>query len=282
MVFEAIFRVNVAEKRPFISFFYGLVFTVLGLFAALMFFRRSLSLTTIFIITLLLIPTLMQLLSKEEKRESEFGLKHFFKNHKDIIEIYFFSFLGVLVGYIIIGLFIQGSAAYGDVFSFQNSFLEGQEGLTADLLFGFYQEAPTHSVQDLMGIMSNNLLFVIVCFIFSLFYGASAIFLLILNASVFASFLLFLFRNLASDWVASIKIFVFFLIHLVPEVGGFLLAAIAGGVISKAVVVERHNTERFRRVVKDATVLLLIAFALIAVGAVLEVYVTTSLFYYFV
>jgi uncharacterized membrane protein SpoIIM required for sporulation len=282
MVFEEIFRIDAAKKRPAISFFYGFIFTILGLFAALLFFKRSLSLTTIFIITVLLIPTLVKLPSLEEKRERTEGLKHFFKNHKDIAEIYLFTFLGVFVGYIIIGLFIQASPVYDDVFKFQKGFLEGDEGLDADLLFGFYQDKPQPSSADVVGIMSNNMLFVIVCFVLSFFYGASAIFLLILNASVFASFVLFLLRNLASDWIASVKIFLFFLIHLVPEVSGFLLAAIAGGVVSKAVVMERKNTAQFKNVIKDATILLLIAFGLIIIGAILEVFVTTNLFYYFV
>ncbi|MFC1754561.1 stage II sporulation protein M [Thermoproteota archaeon] len=282
MVFEEIFNINVAQKRPFISFFYGLIFTIIGLFVALLFFKRSLSLTTIFLITLLLIPTLMKLIDIEEKRERKFGMKHFFRNHRDILEIYLFAFLGVFAGYVLIGMFLAASPTYDDVFSFQNSFLEGQEGLTSDLLFGFYQEKPEPSTVQLFGLISNNLLFVMVCFVLSLFYGASAIFLLILNASVFASFMNFLLRNLASDWLASVKIFLFFLIHLIPEVAGFLLAAIAGGVVSKAVVSEKKGTKEFKNVIKDATLMLLIAFAFIVVGAILEVYVTTNLFYYFV
>ncbi|MBU0461813.1 MAG: stage II sporulation protein M [Nanoarchaeota archaeon] len=259
-----------------------MVFTILGLFVAVLFFKRSLSLTTIFLITILLIPTLIRLLRIEEKRESRFGLKHFFRNHKDIAEIYLFTFLGVFAGYILLGFFLQSSPVYDDVFQFQNTFLEKQEGLTADLLSGFYQEKPEPSTTSLYGILSNNLVFVMVCFLLSFFYGASAIFLLILNASVFASFILFLIRNLATNWVAEIKIFLFFMIHLIPEVAGFLLAAIAGGVISKAVVKEDRKSEHFKNVVKDATILLLIAFVLIIIGAVLEVYVTTNLFYYFV
>lgn len=282
MVFDEIFNIDVAERRPFISFFYGVVFTILGLFVAVLFFKRSLSLTTIFLITILLIPTLIRLLRIEEKRESRFGLKHFFRNHKDIAEIYLFTFLGVFAGYILLGFFLQSSPVYDDVFQFQNTFLEKQEGLTADLLSGFYQEKPEPSTTSLYGILSNNLVFVMVCFLLSFFYGASAIFLLILNASVFASFILFLIRNLATNWVAEIKIFLFFMIHLIPEVAGFLLAAIAGGVISKAVVKEDRKSEHFKNVVKDATILLLIAFVLIIIGAVLEVYVTTNLFYYFV
>jgi len=282
MVFENIFKIDAAKKRPAISFFYGLIFTFVALFAALMFFKRSLSLTTIFLITVLLIPTLLKLLDIGEKRERKFGLKHFFKNHKDITEIYLFSFLGVFVGYILIGMFLSGSPVYDDVFKFQDSFLQGQEGLTADLLFGFYQEAPSDNMVQLSGLLSNNLLFVIVCFIFSFLYGASAIFLLILNASVFASFILFLLRNLAKDWFASLKIFVFFLIHLIPEVSGFLIAAIAGGVLSKAMTSEKRGSVEMKNVIKDATVLLLIAFLLIIVGALLEVFVTTNLFYYFI
>ncbi|MFQ5475317.1 MAG: stage II sporulation protein M [Candidatus Nanoarchaeia archaeon] len=281
MVLEQIFDIELSRKKPFFAFLYGILFTFVGFFVALMFFKGSLSLTTIFLITLLLVPTLTHLLSLEERRERREGMKHFLKNHKDVVEVYLFAFLGVFVGYILLGLLLGAHPSYDLVFKFQNGFLQGQEGLTADLLFGFFQKIPEPSAAQLMSIISNNMAFVIVCFIFSLFYGASAIFLLILNASVFANFILFLLKNISGNLLSAVKIFFFFLIHLIPEVIGFLLAAIAGGVLSKALMSEKRGTDAYRNVVKDATLLLLMAFALIVVGALLEVYVTTNLFFYF-
>ena len=72
--------------------------------------------------------------------------------------------------------------------------------------------------------------------------------------------------------------FLFFLIHLLPEISGFLLAAIAGGVVSKALIREKRGTKAFKNVFKDATMLVLIAIGLVLLGAVLEVFVTVRLF----
>jgi uncharacterized membrane protein SpoIIM required for sporulation len=71
------------------------------------------------------------------------------------------------------------------------------------------------------------------------------------------------------------------LIHLIPEISGFLLAAIAGGVVSKAILHEKKGSKGFKNVFKDATVLILIAVGLVLLAAVLEVFVTARLFQVF-
>jgi hypothetical protein len=68
------------------------------------------------------------------------------------------------------------------------------------------------------------------------------------------------------------------LIHLIPEMAGFLLAAIAGGVISKAFAREKFKSLQFSNVAKDATMMLVISCGLIILAAALEVYVTSNLF----
>ena len=65
---------------------------------------------------------------------------------------------------------------------------------------------------------------------------------------------------------------------MVPEVSGFLIAAIAGGVVSKAVLTEKKGSKAFRNVFKDATMLMLIAIGLVVLSVFLEFFVTAKLF----
>ena len=271
---EQLFNTELATRRPAISFLFGAVFSLIGLGVSMLFFRSSVSVSMIFLTTLLLVPMLVKLIDLEEARERKYGTKNFFHNHKDVAEVYFFTFLGVFAGYLLIGLF----ASQLNMFQFQNDILLGQEGIDDDAVASFYQVGEV----DVVNIISNNLLVVSIAFVLSFFYGASAIFLLVLNASVFARFTLFLIDKLSTSALAGIKIVSFMLIHLTPELTGFFLAAMAGGVVSKALMAEKRGTKRFSNVMKDAALLLLCSFCLIVIAAVLEAYVTANLFLSFV
>jgi uncharacterized membrane protein SpoIIM required for sporulation len=172
-------------------------------------------------------------------------------------------------------------ASYSQLFEFQNRFLEFRQGIDQGVIQSFVQEGRPATLSQAVGVFANNLLIVVICFVLSFLYGASAIFLIILNGSVFASFIVLVVKTLSENVTQGIHAFLFLLIHLVPEVSGFLLAAIAGGVVSKAVIVEKKDSVAFRNVFKDATILLLVAIGLVLLSALLEVFVTARLFQLF-
>ena len=129
------------------------------------------------------------------------------------------------------------------------------------------------SLSNVSGLISQNLIVIIIAFILSVFYGAGALFLIVLNASIFAGFIFYVIREIGN----AFSVLSLFLIHLVPELSGFLLAAIAGGVVSRAIMKERFGSDEFRNIMRDALVLLLIAVGLIIISAFLEVFVSASL-----
>ena len=268
MVLEQLFNIDVAGKRPYLSFFYGVVLTLIGSLIAFLFMKDNISLATIFFATMLLIPSLKNLLSNEEELEETNDKQHFLSIHKNIIEIYLFTFLGIFTTYIFLS-FIFGSS----LFAFQDGFL----GNSVETFKLFKLTGPSDPLMQLVGILSNNLLVLIVCFIFSFLYGASAIFLIILNASVFARFITSLMAS--ADLTNGVMMLMSFLVHTLPEIGGFLIAAIAGGVVSKAVL--QKGKKGFKNVINNAIILLMISVILIITGALLEVFVTTNLFFYY-
>jgi uncharacterized membrane protein SpoIIM required for sporulation len=95
---------------------------------------------------------------------------------------------------------------------------------------------------------------------------------------VFASFIVVVIKSISENASHGLQAFGFLMVHLLPEISGFLVAAIAGGVVSKAVLYERKGSKAFKNVFKDATVLMLIAVGLVLVSAVLEILVTARLF----
>jgi uncharacterized membrane protein SpoIIM required for sporulation len=279
MVLEEIFSSDWVRHRPYLAFVFGFLFTFIAFFLSMLFFKGAVSVAMVFLTTLLLMPTLIMLLRMEERIERKDGTRHFFANHKDIFEVYLFSFLGVFLAFVVLGLGMYPSPEkYGQLFQFQNDFLKFQEGLSSETVTGFVQGNFEMGGTQVISLFTHDLLVLLICFVLSFFYGATAVFLIILNGSVFANFIVFVIRTLASNAAQGVQAFIFFLIHMIPEVSGFLAAAIAGGVVSKAFIYEKRGTKGFRNVFKDATFLMLIAVSLVLVGVVLEVFVTARLF----
>jgi len=275
MVIEDI-KARWVEKRPYIAFFFGFVYVFIGYGLAGIFFKNSISVAMLFLSTLLIVPTLIKLLKYEERAESREGSRHFFRNHKEVFETYLFLFIGTFAGYIALGQIF--SLQFEGIFQFQLNFLKSQEGLSSELINNFLNNGFTPSMQHVLGLLNNNLAIAVICFLLSLFYGAGAIFLLMLNASIFSAFIVFVMDQLSTRLSESFAVISFFLLHLVPETAGFLMAAIAGGVMSKALITEKFGSRGFRNVAKDSALLLLIACVFIILAAFIEVYVTAGLF----
>lgn len=281
MVLEEFFKPDWVKHRPYLTFIFGFFYTFIAFFITAFFFRGMMSVAMVFLTTILLVPTLLMLIKKEENIERKYGLKNFFKNHKDIFEAYLFSFLGVFFAFVVLGLVTYNNPeVYGSLFDFQSRFLEFQN-VDYGVIDGFVAGTMQPSALHVLDIFAHDVIVVMICFILSLFYGASAIFLIILNGSIFASFIVLVIRTIGQDAMAGLQAFLFFLIHLIPEISGFLIAAIAGGVISKAILHEEKGSKAFKNVFKDATVLILIAVGLVLLAAVLEVFVTARLFQVF-
>ena len=270
MVFEEF--LSKIGKRRFYSFFLGLLYVFISYGTALLLFPQNVSITMLFLITLLLVPSAITLISAEEAKESKHGLKKFFKDHVEVIEILFFLFKGVLVGYIILGFTV---ANYGDIFNYQNNFLESQ-GISKELVTEFL-ESGQPQVRNFLGILTNNISVSLIAFVLSFFYGIGAMFLIVLNASIFTALVVLVVQQLGRTAQEVALLLGSFSIYIIPEVVGFLLAAIAGGVISKAIIKEKIGSERFRNVVKDATILLIGSLLIILLAAFLEVFVTAPI-----
>ena len=100
MVFEEIINTMRLQRRPLYALVLGLVYTPIAFFTAFVFFRETMSIAMIFLISLLAVPSLILLLSVEETRERQEGARNFFHNHKDIFEVYLFLFVGIFISYL--------------------------------------------------------------------------------------------------------------------------------------------------------------------------------------
>lgn len=272
MVLEQLVSTNWLQRKPFIAILLGFVYTFIGAITGYLFFREYLSISILFLVTLLLLPSLMNLLSIGEEREKKEGLRRFFHNHRDIFEIYLFLSVGVFVGYLAM-IWVVG------VFGMDANVLVGEQlGILGDAITkSEIQQFDANRFTHALGIFSSNVGVAIIFFVLSFFYGAGSIFLIVWNASIFSTFIIVTLRNIGDSVNHSFALLGAFSIYVIPEIAGFLLAAIAGGVVSKAAVVEQFLGGNFRNVVRDAIVLLLWSFILLIISAFLESFVGVGL-----
>ncbi len=269
MVLESL--LNKIGKRKFYSFFLGLLYVLISYGTALIFFPENISVTMLFFITLLLVPSAMRLISIEEKKERKDGLKNFLNDHTVVIEVLSFLFIGIFVGFLALGHTTDSAS----IFSYQSGFLENQ-GMSKETIENFLK-ADQNKLNKFTGIAVNNLGVCLVTFVLSFFYGVGAMFLIVLNASTFSFFVISVTQYLGKTAQEMLSLMGIFSTYMIPEVAGFLLASIAGGVISKAVTTEKLGSDKFKNVVKDATLLLVISCLIILIAALLEVYLASSL-----
>lgn len=264
MVFEHLVDNKKVLKHPVFIPFLTFGYTLLAFGISLLFFPDSASLALIFTITLMLTPSLMHIMRITEKVESRAGISHFLRTHTLAFEVYGLAFLGMFVGLVVVSFLLPEGLSY------QMNILESS-GAT-DISFESYLSPRFSQIDAVLSVFTYNAFVVLSCVVLSFFYGAGAVFLVVLNASMFASFVTWLFKTTAR-FEAALAIF----IHLVPEIIGFLLAAIAGATLSWAFMDNRFGTKSFQNVVKNALLMLCVSLGFIFCGAILEVYLTVPI-----
>ena len=77
------------------------------------------------------------------------------------------------------------------------------------------------------------------------------------------------------DFPASIMRY---LIHGVPEIASYFIIALAGGIVSIAIIRHDFRHKEFWRILKDSLGLILISFVVLFIAALIEVFVTPAIF----
>lgn len=223
------------------------------------------TLTTVLLTTILLVPSLHHLIIVEETIERS-GSKHFFHKHKTIFRSYLGAFFGILAGFLVLGILDPAALSYQH-YQLQASHLKPE--LITTFLANF-QPTPDAT----LGLFSSNLEYLLIGLLVSLAYGAGSIFLVAYNASFFAAFVLQLFLRFAEAKTLTIVS----LGHLLPESAGFILTAIAGATLSRALIKEKWGSQPFRNVLQNCFLLLILGISCILLAAFVETYVTAAVF----
>ncbi|MFH1591179.1 MAG: stage II sporulation protein M [archaeon] len=267
MVLEHIFPENWLERRAIYGFLLGVMYSVIGIAMAAVLFPGDPSLVSVAFVALLMLPELYKLFSIEERMEEQekrFSFRRLFLDNKDFVKTYLMITLGIFLVYSIASILLP---------SFQVNQLFRDQLELRDLSGGaifidslFYK------------ILLNNWWVLLACFFVSLLTGDGAIFLITWNASLWGTIFGVTARNAAA--ISNVSPFWVLLLvllivgpHALIEILAYILAAISGGVISKDVLLERFDSQRFWEVFRYNFMLFLLAVIILIIGAVVETYV---------
>jgi uncharacterized membrane protein SpoIIM required for sporulation len=266
-MFESILSFEEVERKPWLMFVWAVVLaSVAVLISAQIAYRVSIAgqwfnLSGIFSVLFVIIPSAYYLtlfIKREERMEelaiTKYHIGSFWEKHGSYIMIMLFYFSGLTLAFS-----IWAYALPGDFFQVQTAKINSIQGVSGALTHGDWG--------SFMRILTNNLQVTVFAFLFSLFFGAGAVFIIAWNASILGVYISQLSRHILEiPWWS-----IFFLPHGVPEIGGYLCAGLAGGILSAAIL--RKNSSKVLKVIAlDATKVMVLAIALIFLGAAIEVY----------
>ena len=224
----------------------------------------------------------MYFIIKKEEQEDEGveGLLHVWKVHKDAIYSLMWLFLGFILAFSFWYIILQDSNLLN--FQIQTYCQINSPNSVGSCLSQYSFEnasqigtgAATNSMRFL-SILENNVYVMIFTLIFSLIFGAGAIFILVWNASVISAavgiFTKYQIRELPLGLAR-------YMIHGFPEIAAYFITALAGGIFGVGILRHGWKDKRTLRVIENAIILLFIAIVVLILAGIIEVYLTPLLF----
>lgn len=281
MVLESL-KPSWMERKPAKVFWIGFIYSVIGIALAWLVFGDYASISGVFLTTMPLVVVMYKLLKYEEKKDLRIrSERSLIKEHSKALSMFIFLFLGMVISYSLLFTILPQHITE-KIFSLQINVIKSIN-LEAS---GYF----TNQGAAFTAILLNNLKVLFFSIFFSFLYGSGAIFILTLNASVIGVAAGSIIRNSISEYAGSSHIvFLYnyfksfplsfgYAVHGIPEISAYFVGALAGGIISVAVVNHDFGNEEFRRIVLDSVDLLVISILLLFLAGLLEVYVSPLLF----
>lgn len=273
-------------KGTWKMFFIGILYASLSLLLVSLFFGNDpvlVKYSGLMVVTFCVMFSLpfMYFIIKEEEEEDETieGMRGVWKTHKDAIYAFCWLFLGFVIAfsfwYIVLGDSTMLNAQL-ETYCMINS--PGNiEGCVNQYSIGTAL-SPTGSattVGRFLSILENNVYVLIFTLIFSLIFGAGAIFILAWNATVIAS-AIGIFANYKLSGIPSGL--VRYMVHGIPEIGAYFIAALAGGILGAGFMKNGIKDKKFYHVLENVILLLFLSIIVLIAAGIMEVYLTPLLY----
>ncbi len=281
---ESIINPKRTEKGPIKMFFVGLIYASLSLLLVKWLFSgddilyQYAGMLVVTFSVMFSLPFMYFLFKKEEEETEQVeGFFGVWKMHSDALYAFMWLFLGFIVAFSLFNNILQDPILFNaqvETYCAINS-----PGNVEDcILRNSFESTATGAVTKEMrflSIISNNIYVMIFTLIFSLIFGAGAIFVLAWNASVIAA-AIGIFTGY--DWKEIPIGIARYMIHGFPEIAAYFVTALAGGIFGVGVIRNGIKSKVFLRILENTVMLLFIALIFLIIAAVIEVYFTPLFF----
>ena len=282
---EMLIKPKRAKRRPWELFFVGLFYASVSLLLVTFVFgkdtilREGSGLLMVIFTVICCMPFMYYIIKLQEGKDIEItDSGKLVKEHSKAIHALMWMFMGLIVAYAFWYVVLPDSAPQN--FNFQiktfcainapNNYERCIENYGVPIITG-----TVTGPQAIMAIFANNIYVLIFTILFSLAFGAGAIFILVWNASVIAAAMgIFARGNIAQLPTALFR----YMLHGVPEIAAYFIGALAGGIISVAIIRKDLQGEQTWKIIQDSLLLVIIAIVILMVAAVMEVYLTPMFF----
>jgi len=282
---ESLVNPKKMEKGPWKMFFVGLIYASLSLLLVHWFFSSDSNLSNASGILVVLFcimfsfPFMYFIIKTEEKEDEEVeGVFSVWHAHKDAIYAFMWLFFGFVVAFSFWNIVLQDANLLnfqiqtycqinspGDVDSCVTKYSSGNFGITGNSINGV----------RFLAILENNVYVMIFTLIFSLIFGAGALFILVWNASVIAAAVGIFAKYTISEIPLGIARYI---LHGLPEIAAYFITALAGGIFGVGLIRHGLRNKKFLNVVENVIILVFIALVILIIAALLEVYITPIIF----
>jgi len=252
MVLEALINPFTVKKRPWEMFFAGGLYSFISAFISYVAFREAAGLLTVFLITLASLPVIYTTIKNEEELDLRYDEEwRILKEHTKVIIFILFLFLGTVVALMTLYVFLPESIV-DKTFGIQKQAIINLNQNINDSLTGNVTR-----VDLFASIFINNVKVLFFCIIFSFLYGTGALFILTWNASVLAASAgNFIKMEIArgasffglptiSAYFHGVSLsFLRYMVHGLLEMAAYIIAGLAGGIISIAMIRKNLGEQR--------------------------------------
>ena len=283
---ESLVNPKRVEKGPWKMFFIGLLYASLSLLLVHWFFKGDAVLSKfsgMIVVTFCVmfsLPFIYYVIKQEEEEDEQIeGFFSVWKTHSDAIYAFMWLFLGFIIAFSFWYMILGNSDllnAQIETYCMINS-----PGNIEDCVAKYDINQKTFSTgaatkeTRFLSIIENNVYVMIFTLLFSLIFGAGAIFVLAWNASVIAGAIGIFTKYQITDIPLGVARY---MIHGFPEITAYFITALAGGIFGVGVIKNGFKSPKFLRILENVIILLFIAIIILIIAAAIEVYFTPILF----
>lgn len=257
MVLEKLISLRAALKNPLLVFVIGGIVSVICLLISFLVFETSVGLFFTFLVTIAMMPFMVNLVKYEEARQEELIIRgkerSLLQRNRDILKVYIAFFCGMIFALSLLFMILPEKTVER-LFDDQ---IREIEMIRGKVIFG----------DTFLTIVTNNISVLILSFLFSFLFGAGAIFILTWNSSILSTAIGLTAKSIGGFRALPLAVLVFFP-HGSLEILAYFIGGIAGGFVSAAVT--RRKSLGFWFIVRDSLFLMIFSVLLLIVAGFIE------------